>query len=153
MAENPNQHLVGKESEPATIQVDKARIRQFAKAVGLTDAAYFDEAAARKQGYPNVIGPPTLPIALGQDVEPGGGEMPRIKWNVATLLHEGTEILYDRPIFAGDVLTSKSQLKSIGTREGKSGSRTIYTIEQSFCDPQGKRVCTLLLRTSEKTPA
>ena len=67
-----------------------------------------------------------------------------------TLLHEGTEIEYDRPIFAGDVLTAKSQLKSITTREGKSGVRVIYTIEQAFYDQQGKRVCALLLRTSEK---
>ena len=150
MTENPNQHLVGKESPPATVRVDKSRIRQFARAVGLDDPAYFDEAEARKRGYPSLIAPPTLPIALGQDVEPGGGEMPRMKWNVATLLHEGTEILYDRPIFAGDVLTAKSQLKSITTREGKSGVRVIYTIEQAFYDQEGKRVCALVLRTSEK---
>ena len=150
MAENPNQHLVGKESAPATVHVDKARIRQFARAVGLDDPAYFDEAEAKKRGYPSLIAPPTLPIGLGQDVDPGGGSMPRMEWNIATLLHEGTEILYDRPIFAGDVLTSKSQLKSITTREGKSGVRVIYTIEQAFYDQQGERVCALLLRTSEK---
>lgn len=150
MAENPNQHLVGTESPPATVCVDKSRIRQFARSVGLDDPAYFDEAAAKQAGYPGLIAPLTLPIALGQDVDPGGGEMPRIKWNVATLLHEGTEIIFDRPIFAGDVLTMKSQLKSITEREGKSGKRVIYTIEQAFYDPQGRRVCALLLRTSEK---
>jgi acyl dehydratase len=75
--------------------------------------------------------------------------MPRIQWNVAKLLHEGTEIQFDRPIFAGDVLTVKSQLKSIATREGRSGVRTIYTLEQAYYDPAGKRVCALLLRTSE----
>jgi acyl dehydratase len=150
MSENPNQHLVGRESEPATVHVDRSRIRQFARAVGLQDAVYFDEAEAKRRGHPSLIGPPTLPIALGQDVDPGGGRMPDIKWNVATLLHEGTEIHYDRPIFAGDTLTMKSQLKSISRREGKSGARVIYTIEQAFYDPQGKRVCSLLLRTSEK---
>ena len=150
MAENPNQHLVGKESPPSTVYVDKSRIRQFARAVGLDDPAYFDEGAARKLGYPSLIAPPTLPIGLGQDVDPGGGQMPHLTWNVATLLHEGTEIHYDRPIFAGDVLTTKSRLQSITTREGKSGARVIYTIEQAFYDPQGTRVCALLVRTSEK---
>ena len=150
MMENPNQHLVGKESPPSTVRVDRSRIRQFARAVGLDDPTYFDDAAAKRQGYPAIVGPPTLLIALGQDVEPGGGQMPRLQWNVATLLHEGTEIQFDRPIFADDVLTIKSQLKSITRREGKSGARVIYTIEQAFYDPQGKRVCALLLRTSEK---
>ena len=150
MAENPNQALVGKEGPPSTIHVDKSRIRQFARSVGLTDPAYFDEAEAKRRGYPSLIGPPTLPIALGQDTEAGGGDGgPRVKWDVRKLLHEGTEIIYDRPIFAGDVLTMKGMLKSISTREGKNGVRTIYTMEQAYYDPQGKRVCALLIRTSE----
>ena len=150
MPENPNQELVGKEGAPSTIHVDRARIRQFAKAVGLTDPVHYDEADAKRRGYPSLVGPPTLPIALGQDVDPGaGGGGPHVKWNVAKLLHEGTEIQYDRPIFAGDVLTMKSMLKSITTREGRSGLRTIYTMEQAFYDPAGKRVCALLIRTSE----
>ena len=149
MAENPNAALVGKESEPTTIHVDKSRIRQFAAAVGIRDAARYDEAEAKRLGYPSLIAPPTLPIALAQDAEPGGGGMPRVRWNVAKLLHEGTELQYDRPIFAGDVLTMKGQLKSITTREGRSGTRTIYTMESAFYDPAGKRVCALLLRTSE----
>lgn len=149
MAENANAHLVGQESAPSTIHVDRSRIRQFAQAVGATDPACYDEAEAKKRGYPSLIGPPTLVVALGQDVEPGGGGMPRLKWNVAKLLHEGTEIQYDRPIFAGDVLTVKSQLKSITTREGRSGVRTIYTMESAFYDQNGKRVCAMLLRTSE----
>jgi acyl dehydratase len=149
MAENPNQALVGKEGPPATVHIDKARIRQFARAVGLTDPVYFDEAEAKKRGYPSLIAPPTLPIAIGQDQDPGGGSMPSVKWDVRKLLHEGTEIIYDRPIFAGDVLTTKGQLKSISTREGKNGVRTIYTMESAFYDQQGKRVCSLLIRTSE----
>lgn len=149
MAENPNAHLVGVESAPSTIHVDRSRIRQFAQSVGITDPACYDESEAKKRGFPSLIGPPTLPIALGQDVEPGGGGMPRLKWNVAKLLHEGTEIQFDRPIFAGDVLTLKSQLKSITTREGRSGVRTIYTMESAFYDQDGKRVCAMLIRTSE----
>jgi acyl dehydratase len=149
MAENPNQALVGKEGAPSTVHVDKSRIRQFARSVGLTDPAYFDEAEAKRRGYPSLIGPPTLPIALAQDAEPGGGGGPQVKWDVRKLLHEGTEIVYDRPIFAGDTLTMKGSLKSISTREGKNGVRTIYTMESAFYDLQGKRVCSLLLRTSE----
>jgi acyl dehydratase len=149
MSENVNQHLVGKESEPARVRVDKSRIRQFAASLGLTDPAHYDEAEAKKRGYPSLVGPPTLPIAIGQDVEPGGGGMPRLKYNIAKLLHEGTEIVFERPIFAGDELTVKSQLLSITTREGRSGVRTIYTMESAFYDQAGKRVCALLIRTSE----
>jgi acyl dehydratase len=149
MAENPNQHLVGRESPPATLRVDRARIRQFARAVGLEDPVYYDENAAKKAGYPNLIAPPTFPVALGiDDTDPGGGEMERPKWDVRKLLHEGSEIVYERPIFAGDVLTRKGMLKSIATREGKSGVRTVYTMEFAYYDQSGKRVCALLSRMS-----
>ena len=150
MAENPNQHLVGKESPPATIRVDRARIRQFARAVGLEDPVYYDEEAARKAGYPGLIAPPTFAVALGvDDADPGGGGMPRPKWDVRKILHEGNEIVYERPIFAGDVLTRKAMLKSITTREGKSGVRTIYSMETAYYDASGKRVCAVLSRISE----
>lgn len=150
MAENPNQHLVGKESAPATVRVDRARIRQFARSVGLTDPVYYDEEAAMRAGHPSIVAPPTFPVALGvDDTDPGGGEMEKLKYDVRKLLHEGNEILYDRPIFAGDVLTRKSMLKSIATREGKSGVRTIFTMEIAYYDPAGKRVCALLSRISE----
>jgi acyl dehydratase len=150
VAENPNQHLVGKESAPATIRVDRARIRQFARSVGLTDPVYFDEEAAKRAGHPGLVAPPTFPVALGvDDTDPGGGEMERLKYDVRKLLHEGNEIVYERPIFAGDVLTRKSMLKSITTREGKSGVRTVFTMEIAYYDPSGKRVCALLSRISE----
>ena len=150
MAENPNQPLIGKESPPATIRVDRARIRQFARSIGLTDPVYFDEEAAKRAGHPGLIAPPTFPVALGvDDTDPGGGEMPKLMYDVRKLLHEGNEILYDRPIFAGDVLTRKSMLKSITTREGKSGVRTVFTMEIAYYDPSGKRVCALQSRISE----
>ena len=62
MAENVNQPLVGKEGPPSTVHVDKSRIRQFAKSIGLTAPVYFDDAAAKAAGYPSLIAPPTLPI-------------------------------------------------------------------------------------------
>src|SRR5262245_42261071 len=100
MAENQNQHLVGKESPPATIRIDRARIRQFARSIGLKDPVYYDEEAAKRAGHPGLIAPPTFPVALGvDDTDPGGGEMERLKYDVRKLLHEGNEILYDRPIF------------------------------------------------------
>jgi acyl dehydratase len=149
MSGNPNQDLVGKEGAPTTIHVTRSRIRQFARAVGLTHPAHFDPAAAKALGYADLVAPPTLPIALGMDAEPGGGDGPRVKWDVRKLLHEGTTFEVDRPIVAGDVLTMKGMLKSIGTREGKSGVRTIYTMENAFYDASGKRVCAMLIKTSE----
>ena len=51
MAENANAHLVGQESAPSTIHVDRSRIRQFAQAVGVTDPACYDEAPVLERNW------------------------------------------------------------------------------------------------------
>ena len=35
--------IIGKESEPVTVEVDKSAVRMFARAVGYTDLIYYDE--------------------------------------------------------------------------------------------------------------
>src|SRR5262249_57056604 len=129
MAETPNQALVGREGPPATIHVDRARVRQFARSVGITDPACYDAAEAKRRGYPGLLAPPTLPIALGQDAEPRAGQMPRIQWDVRKRLHEATTIEDERPIFSGAVLAMKGMLKSLTPPEGERGARTIYILD------------------------
>ena len=127
MAENANAHLVGQESAPSTIHVDRSRIRQFAQAVGATDPACYDEAEAKKRGYPSLIGPPTLVVALGQDVEPGGGGMPRLKWNVAKLLHD-RGVLYapDYVVNAGGVIQVADEIHGFDMERARAKAAGIF---------------------------
>ena len=48
---------IGVESEPAAHEVDNTGCRQFARAVGYTDAIYFDEAAAKAKGHRAIVAP------------------------------------------------------------------------------------------------
>ncbi len=50
--------LIGKESEPIVIEVDKTAIRMFARAVGHTDLVFYDEAYAKSKGHRSIICPP-----------------------------------------------------------------------------------------------
>ena len=54
------QAVVGVESEPWALEVDKLQIRLFARAVGYTDPLFYDEAFAQIEGVPE----PALPAAL-----------------------------------------------------------------------------------------
>jgi len=49
---------VGKESEAATLEVDKTGCRMFARAVGHTDLIFYDEAYAKSKGYRSIVAPP-----------------------------------------------------------------------------------------------
>ena len=52
--------IVGKESEPATLEVDKTGCRMFARAVGHKDHIFYDEDYAKSKGYRSVVAPPGL---------------------------------------------------------------------------------------------
>src|SRR5207237_8860338 len=66
--------VIGKESEPITYEIDNTGCRQFARAVGYTDPIFFDEAAAKAQGYRAIVAPPGF---LGNPVMLPGQSTPR----------------------------------------------------------------------------
>src|ERR1700722_19212787 len=49
-------------------EVEKGRLRFFAKATGQKDAIYVDEAAARAAGFPTLPAPPTFFFCLESEV-------------------------------------------------------------------------------------
>jgi hypothetical protein len=50
-----------------TVDVEKGRLKFFAKAIGQTDPVYTDEAAARAAGHPGLPVPPTFLFCLEMD--------------------------------------------------------------------------------------
>ena len=49
---------IGLELPPQTAEIEKGRLRFFAKATGQTDPVYTDEDAAIAAGYPSLPAPP-----------------------------------------------------------------------------------------------
>ncbi|MEV6524988.1 MaoC family dehydratase N-terminal domain-containing protein [Longispora sp. NPDC051575] len=86
----------------AVHEVTRARIAQFAHAVGATHPAHFDPAAARALGHPDVIGPPTYPIVACLPVVTT--ILDTLAVNPRTGLHLEQTFRYFRPIAAGDLL-------------------------------------------------
>ena len=62
--------VVGKESEPTTLEVEKTGCRMFARAVGHSDPIFYDEEAAKAAGYRSVVAPPGF---LGTPIFNAGG--------------------------------------------------------------------------------
>src|SRR5918998_4545556 len=123
------QAVVGVESEPWALEVDKLQIRLFARAVGYTDPLFYDEAFARSRGYrslpapPHYLGTPIFNPATsdptfggprGGGGSPGGprGGNPKLR----RVLNGGTDIEYFDTIHAGDVLQVSSKVADISER-------------------------------------
>jgi acyl dehydratase len=128
---------VGRESAPLVVDVERGHIRRFAEAVGDTNPIYVDEAAARAAGHPRIPAPPTFAIALRANDPRGGIEL---DWR--KLLHGEQELIYARPLYAGDRLTIVGRIAGAAVKETKSGIMDVMVLETVATDGDGARVFT-----------
>ncbi len=128
--------LVGRESEPAVLDVEKGAIQRFAEALGDPNPISVDEAVARAAGYPGLVAPPTFPIVLVTN------ERFRHSLDLGTrsMLHGDQQFEYARPIFAGDRITVTSRVADVQEKAGPSGPMDVLAIEDEGRDDKGEVV-------------
>jgi acyl dehydratase len=98
--------------------VSREKIREFADAVGAPEPAYRDVAAARAQGYPDVIAPPTFPAVVTSAVTDQLRADRKLGLDFSRVVHGDQRILFARQIFAGDRLVSRCTIEEILSRGG-----------------------------------
>lgn len=104
--------VVGHARPPIVFKVTKASIANYARSVRCTNPIYFNDAAARREGFEGVIAPPTMfytyaPVDRHEIMKqygyipPTAGKKPRFTPNA------GTELVFlGAPPRPGDVITS-----------------------------------------------
>ena len=105
--------FIGSQSKPFDADVEKGRLRLFAKAIGETDPIYFDEAAAQEAGHASILMPPTFLFCLEMESPDPYAWFREIGIPLPRALHGGQSFKYDRPAYAGDVMTFNSEIADI----------------------------------------
>ncbi|MCY1297013.1 hypothetical protein D9M68_795160 [compost metagenome] len=111
--------LIGRSLGVSTSEVEKGRLRFFAKAIGETDPVYTDEAAAKAAGYPSLPVPPSFFLCLENE----GRNPPAIiedifGFDLGRILHAEQSFTYHRMAFAGDVLTFDTHIADVYDKKG-----------------------------------
>ena len=100
-----NQSFVGRRYEADRLyEVGREKIREFATAVGASDPAHHDEAAARALGYADILAPPTFPIILTMGLELRLMADPELGLDFTRVVHREQRFVHHRPVLAGDRL-------------------------------------------------
>ena len=110
--------FIGHEFAPATVEVEKGRLRFFAKATGNADPVYSDEMAAQKAGYPSLPAPPTFLFCLEMDRENPFDFLDLMKIDLGKVLHGDQSFAYHAPVCAGDKVTFTSRVTDIYDKKG-----------------------------------
>jgi len=98
--------------------VGREKIREFARAIGATDAEYHDPEAARAIGYADVVAPPTFPAVLTMTSSRQIIDDPELGLDYSRVVHGDQRFKYSRPVVAGDALVCVNSVDEITQRGG-----------------------------------
>jgi acyl dehydratase len=117
---------------PMMVLVERDRIRFFSKILGIIDPVHHDVSAARAQGYPDLLAPPSFLMvieALAEEERDRRGELSIfsvLRCDFRYLLHGNETYSYSGDVFAGDELTFVSEV--VGFVDKKGGALEIAQI-------------------------
>lgn len=132
---------IGRAFPPHTVEVEKGRLRFFARAIGETQALYTDEAAARQAGYRSLPVPPTFLFSLDlEQAEPFGWFL-EVGLDLARVLHGEQTFVYHAPACAGDRLTFSSRIADIYDK--KNGALEFVVKQTRVTNQDGEHVADL----------
>tara|TARA_R110002096_G_scaffold2741_14_gene14121 strand:+ start:160 stop:603 length:444 start_codon:yes stop_codon:yes gene_type:complete len=109
---------IGAKSTPFDADVEKGRLRLFAKAIGETNPVYFDENAARQAGHRSLLMPPTFLFCLEMEHPDPYLWFRELNIPLAHALHGEQAFHYHRAGYAGDVMTFAAEIVDIYAKKG-----------------------------------
>ncbi len=129
---------IGMALPKATLEIEKGRLRFFAKSIGETDPIYTDETAAKAAGYTSLPAPPTFIFAAELD---SGTLVPALSdmgVNLARILHGEQQFTYLAPVCAGDTITVESKFTDIYDK--KNGALEFLVKDSVVTNQRGMKV-------------
>jgi acyl dehydratase len=143
-----NRDFIGREYPAGeTYEVSRELIRRFAAAIGDANPAYTDIEAAKADGHPDVIAPPTFLTVLGFRYS-GHGPLadPALGLNYALVVHGEQRFVHHRPVRAGDVLTVTSSVVDIRDAGRNELMTTKMAVSTSDGEPIADMFSTIVSR-------
>ena len=132
---------IGHELPPYQVDVEKGRLRFFAKATGQTDPVYTDEVAARDAGHRGLPVPPTFFFCLEMEAPNPAAVRELLGMDYRSLLHGEQGFSYHAMAYAGDTLTFRQRIEDIYDK--KNGALEFVVRKTRVSNQQGELVAEL----------
>lgn len=127
-------------------EVSRVKIAEFSSAVRSLHPSHLEVEAARALGYPDVIAPTTFAVVIAQRAEAEYITDPAATIDFTRVVHADERFTLERPIHAGDVLSTAVHVDSIVERRGISMVSTRTEITDEAGSPVATVRSTLAVR-------
>ena len=133
-----DRELVGRSYPPSAVyEVGRAKIAEFAAAIGDDSAVYRDADAARAAGHADVIAPPTFAIAVTLEAAMVVLDDPDVGIDYSRVVHGEQRFTHHRPIRAGDRLVATTTIEAVRSVAGND----MLTTRVDVATEDGEAVC------------
>ena len=124
-------------SHSATYAVGREKVREYAYAVGESDARCLDPEAARAAGFADVVAPPMFAAVY---CAPAVGRAildPEVGLDFARMVHGAQAFTWHEPVVAGDEITTEAAHEETSER----GALTFFVFTTRSVNQRGELVC------------
>jgi acyl dehydratase len=128
-----NKGVIGKESPPFVVTVERGKIKEFARAIGDDNPLYMDDRVGQASEWGDIIAPPTF-MTTFRDGADSGAFLKELGTDISRLLHGEQEFELFRPIRPGETFTCRSKVLDVYEKTGRSGPMGFVVRETSVTD-------------------
>jgi acyl dehydratase len=134
-----DRELVGRSYPPSAVyEVGRAKIAEFATAIGADSPLHRDVDAARAAGHPDVVAPPTFGIVVSLEAAMVVLDDPDVAIDYSRVVHGEQKFTHHRPIRAGDRLVATTTIDAARSVAGND----LLTARVDLATEDGEAVCT-----------
>jgi acyl dehydratase len=139
-------------SQAALNEIEQGAVRRFAEAMGETNPLYFDEKAARAQGFRNIVAPLLFPLSLRS-----AATLTPVASPNRTVLISEQQVEQFEPLCAGDQVAVSTRVVESSQRPGTGGPIEFIQLEEEGHALDGRLLFrsrrTLIVRAGRDQPA
>ena len=133
-----NTDVIGKAYPQSAYAVGREKVREYARAVGESDARYLDVEAAWAAGHADVVAPPMFVVVYAMPAVAAGMFDPEVGIDFARLVHAGQDFEWGPLVVAGDEISTTVSVKDVSERRGSA----VFVFESVSSNERGETVCT-----------
>jgi acyl dehydratase len=103
---------------PDYFEVGREQVRGFARAIKCADPACFDEAAAAELGYDTLVAPLTFVSIFAKIIQDDFFRNVDVGMETMQIVQVDQKFVYHKPVFVGDKLFGRMDIRSVNERFG-----------------------------------
>src|SRR2546427_7342740 len=129
-----NKAMIGKESPPYAVTVERGKIKESARAIGDLNPFYLDDRVGAASEWGDLIAPPTFAVTFRDETADTAAFLRDLGTDISRILHGEQEFELFRPLRPGETYLCRARIVDIYEKAGRTGPMAFVVRETAITD-------------------